>query len=142
MRTILISIMAGSCVLSVLALLMLTLTYTRFRKRVPALRTEDDIARLRSLATLQMWVSLIAHPVVPLSLVPLCWILGWLVFRVLGWFDLILYGLLPFAAIIVTVLLGRSPADMCKEMDAASPSLEAERDRIVDVWINKLFPKW
>ena len=142
MRVTLLAIMVGLSALAVLFLVLSSLSYRRFRGAVPEIRSSDDLTRLRSQATLQMYLSLPAHPALTLGGVAVVWLLGWLYFGVLGWLDLLLYGVLPIVVVSVVASLEESPAERSKEMKVADPSLNPERDRIVDVWINRLLPKW
>jgi hypothetical protein len=138
----LLAIMVGLSALAVLFLVLSSLSYRRFRNTVPEIRSADDLTRLRSHATLQMYLSLPAHPALTLGGIAIVWLLGWLYFGALGWLDLLLYGVLPVIVVFVLASIGESPADQSKEMQVADASLAPERDRIVDVWINRLLPKW
>ncbi len=70
------------------------------------------------------------------------WVVGWLVVKELGWLDLLLYGVLPIIVTFVIAAIGESPALMAKSIPASDALLASERDRIVDVWTNRLFPDW
>jgi hypothetical protein len=142
MRTTLLAIMVALPAIAVLGMAFLTMTYRRFRRDVPELRTPEDIRRLRSLAKLHMYVSLLGHPYVTIGGVVAAWIVGWLVFKELGWLDLLLFGLLPIIVAVVVAAIGESPARMAKTIPVRDAALAAERDHIVDVWIHRLFPDW
>ena len=142
MRTILLTIMVALPTIAVVFLLILTASYRRFRLAVPELRTSDDVRRLRSLAKLHMYLSLPGHPNVMIGGVLAVWLIGWLIVKELGWLDLLFFGVLPIIFVFVIAVRGQSPAQMAKTIPASSDSLAAERDHIVDVWLNRLFPDW
>jgi len=142
MRTLLLAIMVALPTVSAVLMIILTITYHRFRRTVPELRTPEDLRRLRSLAKLQMYLSLLGHPLLTISGVIATWIIGWLVLKELSWLDLLLFGVLPTVVAFVIAASGESPARMAKRIPASDVSLASETDRIVDVWINHLFPDW
>lgn len=142
MRGLLLAIMLGLSVVAIVVMVILTVTYRRFRRAVPELRDADDLRQLRSLAKLQMYLSLAAHPLLTIGGVFVVWLFGWLVVKELGWLDLLLYGIVPVVGAFVVACTGESPAEMAKTIPASNASLAAERDRTVDVWINRLFPDW
>jgi hypothetical protein len=142
MRTLLLTMMVAFPALAVVCMIVLSTTYERFRRSVPELRTPDDLGRLRSLAKLQMYLSLLGHPLVTIGGVIAVWLVGWLIVKELGWLDLLLFGLLPFIVACVIAASGKSPARMAKTIPASDASLASERDRIVDVWINRVLPDW
>lgn len=142
MRTPLLVIMVALPALSAAVLIVLTITYRRFRRAVPELRTSEDLRRLRSLAKLQMYLSLLAHTFLTFGGVIVTWLIGWLVVKELGWLDLLLYGVAPILVALVIASLGQSPARQAKRIPTRDALLASERDRIVDVWINRLVPDW
>jgi len=142
MRTLLLTIMVALPTVAAVFMVVLTITYHRFRRIVPELRTPEDLRRLRSLAKLQMYLSLLGHPLVTIGGVIVTWVIGWLVVKELGWLDLLLFGVLPIIVPVVIAATGESPARMAKSIPASDSSLASERDRIVDVWLNHLFPDW
>jgi len=142
MRTLLLTIMVALPTVAAVFMLILTMTYHRFRRIVPELRTREDLRRLRSLAKLQMYLSLVGHPLLTIGGPIATWVIGWLVVKKLGLLDLLLYGVLPIVVACVIAAIGESPAKMAKGIPASDASLAAERDHIVDVWINRLFPDW
>lgn len=142
MRTLLLMIMVALPAVTAVFLVVLTITYHRFRRIVPELRTPEDLRRLRSLAKLQMYLSLFGHPLLMIGGVIVTWVVGWLVVKELGWLDLLLYGVLPIIVTFVIAAIGESPALMAKSIPASDALLASERDRIVDVWTNRLFPDW
>jgi hypothetical protein len=142
MRTALLTIMVALPALAAVLMLVLTITYRRFRRLVPELRTAEDLQRLRSLAKLHMYLSLLGHPVLTVAGVLAIWAVGWLVVRELEWLDLLLYGIVPIVVTLVIAAWGQSPARMAKAIPTSDVSLAVERDHIVDVWINRLFPDW
>jgi O-antigen/teichoic acid export membrane protein len=141
MRTLLITIMVALPTVAAVFLVVLTITYRRFRRIVPELRTPEDLRRLRSLAKLQMYLSLL-DPLLMIGGVIATWVIGWLVVKELGWLDLLLFGVLPIIVPCVIAARGESPARLAKSIPAADISLASERDRIVEVWINRVFPDW
>jgi hypothetical protein len=82
------------------------------------------------------------HPLVTIGGPIAIWFIGWLVLKELGWLDLLVYGVLPMILPVAIAAVGESPATMAKGIPAKEASLASERDRIVDVWINRLFPDW
>jgi hypothetical protein len=141
MRTLLLTIMVALPSTAILIVLVVAITYHRFRRAVPELRTPEDLRRLRSLAKLQMYLSLIGHPVLTIGGVFPVWLFGWLVVGDLGWLDLLLFGVLPIVVLFALALPLKSPAQMSKTMPT-SDEFCAERDHVVDVWINRLLPDW
>jgi hypothetical protein len=139
---LLLTIMVALPAIAAVFMVVLTITYRRFQRAVPQLRTSDDIQRLRSLAKLQMYLSLLAHPLLTIGGVVLVWVIGWLVVKQLGWVDLLLFGVLPIIISFVIAAMGESPARLAKSIPASDVALQSERDHIVDVWINRLFPDW
>ena len=142
MRTLLLTIMVALPTIAAVFMVVLTITYHRFRRIVPELRTPEDLQRLRSLAKFQMYLSLVGHPNVMIGGVIATWVIGWLVVKKLGWLDLLLFGVLPIIVPVVIAAMGESPARMATSIPASDSSLASERDRIVDVWINHMFPDW
>jgi hypothetical protein len=142
MRTVLLTIMVALPATAAACMIVLTMTYRRFRRAVPELRTPEDLRRLRSLAKLHMYLSLVGHPLVTIGGAIAIWVIGWLVVKELGWVDLLLYGILPITVACVIAAMGTSPARMAKEIPASDATLAAERDHVVDVWINRLLPDW
>jgi hypothetical protein len=142
MRTTLLTIMVALPALAAIFMIVGTITYRRFRRNVPELRSRDDLRRLRSLAKLHMYLALLVHPYVLFGGVIVTWLIGRLVVKELGWVDLLLFGVLPLIVPVVIAVKGESPARMAKSMPASNATLASERDRIVDVWLNRLFPDW
>jgi hypothetical protein len=142
MRALLLTIMVALPTIGAVFLVVLTITYHRFRRIVPELRTPEDLQRLRSLAKLQMYLSFLGHPLVTIGGVIVIWVVGWLLVKKLGWLDLLVFGVLPMIVLLIIAAVGESPARMAKGIPASDASLASERDRIVDVWINRLFPDW
>jgi hypothetical protein len=142
MRALLLTIMVALPSICALALVVLAITYRRFRRTVPELRTQEDLQRLRSLAKFQMYLALLCHPNVMIGGVIVIWVVGWLIVKKLGWDDLLVYGVLPMIVPFVIAVTGESPAKMAMGIPASDASLASERDRIVDVWINRLVPDW
>jgi len=142
MRIALLATMVSLPLTAALVMVILTITYHRFRRSVPELRDEQDLQRLRSLAKLQMYLSLIAHPALTIGGVVMVWLIGKFVLDELDWVDLLLYGVLPIIIAVVVGCIGESPAEMAKTIPAPEASISSERDRVVAVWINRLFPTW
>jgi hypothetical protein len=112
----------------------------RFQRTVPVLHTADDLQRLRRLVKTQMYASLICLALLAAPL--MVWLLGFFIAGALGWLDLLVFVALPFAVVTVaTVLMGR-PAEVVRATSVANPTLQAERDQIVQVWVDRIFPDW
>jgi len=142
MRTALIIAMLVPTVVMLCVLPILTLTFRRFHRAVPEIRTESDIQKLRRLAKLQMYLSLMGLPSTTIGIALVVWLVGAFVFKQLGWLDLLLYAVVPIVIVVTIACMGNSPADMSKEIPASDPQLAAQRDHTVDVWINKKLPDW
>jgi hypothetical protein len=111
-----------------------------FQHAVPVLRTSDDILRLKHLAKIMMYITLIFYA---LSAVPLLvWLYGIFIASVLGWWDLLLYVVLPFMIIMLVTATMDKPAKGVRATPVSDPSLQAERDYIAKVWVEQLFPDW
>ena len=112
----------------------------RFQRRVPELRTADDLAAFTRLAGTQMYWSLAGLTLTGVP--PMVWLFGKFVAGQLGWLDALLYVVLPFAAL--TYASGRlvSTARAVRATPADDPALTAERDRVVHVWLHRNLPDW
>lgn len=126
-------------VATVLMMVLLCPSLKRFQRNVPSIRTPDDLSRLKKLATVQMYAALIA---LALMAVPtLVWIYGHFVEGQLGWLDLLLFVFVP---VVIWQFVAGTLSGPAKEVRAISavPELQAERDHVVDVWLNRAFPDW
>jgi hypothetical protein len=126
-------------VATVLMMVLLRPSLKRFQRTVPLIRTPVDLSSLKKLVTVQMYAALIA---LALMAVPtLVWIYGHFVEGHLGWPDLLLFVFVPI--VIWQVVAGKlsGPAKEVRAISAV-PELQAERDHVVDVWLNRVFPDW
>jgi hypothetical protein len=122
-----------------LMMVLLRPALKRFRTNVPLIRTPVDLSSLKKLVTVQMYAALIA---LALMAVPtLVWIYGHFVEGHLGWLDLLLFVFIP---IVIWQVIAGQLSGPAKEVRAISsvPELQAERDHVVDVWLNRVFPDW
>ena len=106
----------------------------------PRLRDASDMARFKRLASGQMYVAVVF---LPLAWVPLiAWAFGIAVAGATNWLDLLLYVVLPLAAVVATsgAMVGLARAVRATPTDG--PALAAERDRVADVWVSRRFPDW
>ena len=110
MRALLLSLMVALPTIAAVFLVVLTVTYRRFRRIVPELRTPEDLQRLRSLAKFQMYLALPGHPLVTIGGPIVIWVIGWLLLKKLGWVDLLVYGVLPMIVPVAIAAIGESPA--------------------------------
>jgi len=140
MRFWLITSMAAAAGAVVVAMIVLYLPLRSFRRKYPMLRDEADMSAFRRLASLQMYVSLAA---LYLTWVPLViWIVGKFVLGQLTWLDGLLFVVLPFVAQFALSAAAIGTARAVRSTPAADERLTAERDRVVDVWVNKNYPEW
>jgi hypothetical protein len=121
--------------------LIVIVTYQRFRRVVPEIRTQEDLRRLRSLAKLQMYLAQIGNPAWTMGGVFPVWLLGWLVLGELGWLDLLLLGIVLIIILFAFALIFTSPAQLSKTIPT-SEELVAERDHVIDVSLNRKWPDW
>ena len=124
----------------ILAMIVLYFPLRSFRAKYPVIRSDVDMLAFKRLASFQMYVSLAA---LYLTWVPLLiWIVGKFVLGHLTWLDGLLFVILPF--VIQFVLSGAAigTAKAVRSTPAEGPTLTAERDRVVDVWVNKKYPEW
>jgi hypothetical protein len=142
MRTTLLAVMLAPPAISLVLMLVATMTYRQFRRRVPKIRNEEDIQRLRSLAKLQMYLALVAHPYLTMGAPLVVWLFGWLWARELGLLDLLLYWLVPMIVAFGAAGMGQSPARMALTIPTKDPALASERDRIVETWRKRPLPDW
>ncbi len=134
-----IALIAPSAIIFSL-MIALTLQLIVFRKRYPVIRDDSDMRAFKRLATVQMYGSL---PVIYLAWLPIIvWVVGKFIFGHLTWLDGLLFVILPFAALIAWSFAAIGTADGARETPAESETLTTERDRVVDVWVNKNFPEW
>ncbi len=99
------------------------------------------MAHFKRLAKIQMLAALLFLPFI-WPWLPFCiWLYGMFFADVLTWLDLLLFVVLPFAAVIVVASTVSGPVERARSL-ATDPSLVAERDRVVDVWLNGKLPDW
>ena len=140
MRTLLVTLMIGPPVVILLAMFMLRLQLRRFQRDVPVIRAADDLVRLKRLAAIQMYAALGVLPLLPVPL--LVWLYGIFIAGLLSWMDLLSFVVLPFAAIVAGAFLMGGPAEEVQAISVEDAALQAERDHVIDVWLNRMLPKW
>ncbi len=111
-----------------------------FQRVVPVLRTPDDVVKFKSLAKTQMFATLASFVLLVVPL--LVWFFGCFGVAVLGWLDFPGYVVLPFVVVVVSIAAMPRTAQEVRNTPVANPSLEAERDHVADVWVNRLLPDW
>jgi hypothetical protein len=138
MRTALVALMLAPTAISILAMVLLYFPLRNFQRTTPKIRTRDDVERLRRLATVQMYGGLLA----PILLIPgVIWFVGKFATDAVHWSDLLLYVFLPYVALFFVAALGIGPAKAVRNTAVDDPVLKSERDRIVDIWLNKKLPR-
>ncbi len=98
------------------------------------------MAAFKRLASSQMYVSLISGYLLWIPLIT--WIFGKFLLGQLTWLDGLLFVVLPFAVqvLISSYMIGAARA--VRSTPTTSKALDAERDWVVDVWLNKKLPEW
>ena len=140
MRFWLVASMVAAAGAVILAMIVLYFPLGSFREKYPLLRNETDMVAFKRLASFQMYVSLAA---LYLTWVPLfIWIVGKFVLGQLTWLDGLLFVILPFIVQFALSAAAIGTAKAVRSTPAADQTLTAERDRIVDVWVNKKYPEW
>jgi hypothetical protein len=140
MHEFLIALMVLPPLLMVIAMLAMYAQLRRFQRLVPVLRGPDDLARFQRLATIQMIVAL-SEPV--LFWLPLIiWPIGHFFIGDLTWLDLLLFGVIPFCIVAIVAFSTIGTARAVRATPTSSTELEAGRDRIVDIWLNRWLPRF
>lgn len=140
MREMLIGLMLAPIGLLLLYLIYLQFQYLAFKKQVPLFRTEEDIDKLKKLATSQMRgvpTGLKMANYFPV----LFWITGMLK-GVLFWSDLFYFVVLPYLVLGAYCFAIGSPPTKIGHFPAEDQNLETQRDHIVHVWIHETHPDW
>ena len=140
MRFWLVASMVAAAATVVLAIVALYLPLRSFREKYLVIRNEPDMLAFKRLASFQMYVTLAA---LYLTWVPLLiWIVGKFVLGHLTWLDGLLFVILPFVIQMALSATAIGTANAVRSTPVADEALTAERDRVVDVWVNKLYPEW
>ena len=140
MRLWLVASMVAAAGAVILAMIVLYFPLRSFREKYPLLRNENDMLAFKRLASVQMYVSLAA---LYLAWVPLLiWIVGKFVLGQLTWLDGLLFVILPFVTQFTLAAAAVGTAKAVRSTPAAHETLTAERDRVVNVWVNKNYPEW
>ena len=140
MRETLIALMVLPPTLMVVAMLAL---YAEAAARLPTRRLHPSragrLVRFQRLATIQMTVAL-SEPV--LFWLPwIVWPVGHFFIGELTWLDLLLFGVLPFC-IVANVAFSTSVRQEPCATPASSSELEAQRDHVVNIWLNRWLPRF
>jgi len=140
MRFALVLSMATAAGAVVVAMIVLYFPLRSFRQKYKVLRNEADMLAFKRLASFQMYVSLVA---LYLTWVPLVlWLVGKFGLGQLTWLDGLLFVILP---LVVQFAISAGAIGTARELrctPAGDENLTAERDRVVDVWVNKKYPEW
>ena len=140
MRFWLVTSMVAAAGAVALAMIGLYFPLRSFREKHPEIRGDADMLAFKRLASVQMYVSLAA---LYLTWVPLLiWIVGKFVLGRLTWLDGLLFVVLPFVIQFALSAVAVGTAEAVRRTPAATDTLTAERDRVVDVWVNKKYPEW
>ena len=140
MRFWLVTSMIAAAGAVVLAMIGLYFPLRGFREKHPEIRGDADMLAFKRLASVQMYVSLAA---LYLAWVPLLiWVVGKFVLGRLTWLDGLLFVVLPFVIQFALSAAAIGTAKAVRSTPAATEGLSAERDRVVDVWVNKKYPEW
>ena len=132
--------MVAAAATVVLAMVGLYFPLRRFREKYLIIRNESDMLAFKRLASFQMYVTL---GTLYLTWVPLLiWIVGKFVLGHLTWLDGLLFVILPFAIQMALSATAIGTANAVRSTPVADEALTAERDRVADVWVNKLYPEW
>ena len=140
MRSTMIALMLAPPVIGIALMLLLRFPLKKFQRTTPSIRTQDDLHRLKKLAALQMYCSIVAPELIWAPFV--VWIVGKFVTDVLTWMDLLTYGVIPFLALGAVAFLAGGPAEQVQSVPVDDPSLQKERDHIIDVWLHRRLPKF
>lgn len=109
-----------------------------FADATPRLESTADLQRFRRVVGRQMYAALVQ--ILLLALPPIIFFYG-LTRKILTVGDLLLV-VLPAAAIIVLAQLNRRHETRVRNIPAADPELERERDRIIRTWNRRPLPDW
>lgn len=140
MRFWLIALMLATGLGVVLLMVALYIPLRSFRQKHPVLRNEADMSAFKRLASFQMYGSLTALYLMWAPLV--IWLLGKFVVGHLTWMDGFLFVIVPFIVQFAVSGAAIGTAKAVRSTPAANETLTAERDRVVDVWVNKKYPEW
>jgi hypothetical protein len=110
----------------------------RFLQRTPAIDAPQDLHDFRRLVARQMYGALtMIVPAVAAGLV-----MGYGVVQdLVTWQEITAVGLFAVVFLLLGVWLKKLEARV-KAVPAADPELRAERDRVAQVWVKKMFPDW
>jgi membrane protein required for beta-lactamase induction len=140
MRSWLVAAMIAAAGTVIALMIVLYFPLRSFRRKHPVLRDEADMSAFKRLASLQMYSAL---PALYLTRVPLVvWLVGKFALGHLTWLDGLLFVVLPFFVQSAIAAGAIGTAEAVRSTPAANEALTAERDRVVDVWINKKLPQW
>ncbi|HEX2474702.1 MAG TPA: hypothetical protein VHK01_08150 [Lacipirellulaceae bacterium] len=140
MRDLLLILMLAPPAIALLGMFLLRMQAGGFLKAVPEIRTRDDLVQFKRLAKIQMYVALVTLPL--LWLPTLVWLVGTFLIAEVGWLDLLWYVVLPWMVVVAAASALSGPVERVQKLPAGDPSFQAERDHIVDVWLNRRLPDW
>ena len=134
MRAVLVALILAPTIISILAMIVLYFPLRNFQNATPRIRTRADTERLRRLATQQMYGGLLGSI---LWIPPVVWLISVLVTDAVTWGDVLLYVVLPYVVLFIVAAIGIGPAKAVRNTLTDDPTLQAERDRIVNIWLNQ-----
>jgi cytochrome c-type biogenesis protein CcmH/NrfF len=138
MRSLLLGLMLAPHGLVIVVVLLLRHQLRRFQKSTPQIKTHEDVAALKQLATVHVYAGLLSHL---LWLPWLVWVYGFFIAGVLTWADLLLFVAIPFALVIAAALAEGGPAREVQSTRATSPALQEECDDVVEFWRHGKLPE-
>jgi hypothetical protein len=137
-RSILLILMVGLAASAVFNAAYFGIELKRFVDATPRLQSSRDLERYKSVVGRQMIAAL--AQIVLLATPPLLYAIG-LMMDVLVPTDFV-FVLVPSLVILAVAGVYRKSEKSAKEILAADPELERQRDAIVHTWLRKPWPDW
>lgn len=129
-------------ILPFVVILAMTIQFSRemkaFVAEVPVMRTAEDLARFKRLAARSMYGALAQ---IVLFLVPWGVYVYGLAKQVLLQGEIAIIFVLSIATFLV-ILFRRKDEDAVRTLRVEDIELKIERDRVAEVWMHGMWPKW